>query len=79
MKVRYYYFIAVFVFVSFVFSQSTIEGTVSDESGNPLGGANVTIDGTSHGGASGVDGNYVVNVPSGTVEGNTVVVTVSDK
>ena len=77
MKVRYYYFIAVFVFVSFVFSQSTIEGTVSDESGNPLGGANVTIDGTSHGGASGADGNYVVNVPSGTVEGKTVVVTVS--
>ena len=77
MKVRSYYFIVVFVFASFVFSQSTIEGTVSDESGNPLSGANVTIDGTPHGGASGVDGNYVINIPSGTVEGNTVVVTVS--
>ena len=77
MKMRYYYFITVFVFAGFVFAQSTIEGTVSDESGNPLSGANVTIDGTSHGGASGVDGDYVLNVPSGTVEGNTVTVTAS--
>ena len=77
MKMRYYYFITVFVFAGFVFAQSTIEGTVSDESGNPLSGANVTIDGTSHGGASGVDGDYVINVPSGTVEGNTVTVTAS--
>ncbi len=77
MKMRYYYFITVFVFASFVFAQSTVEGTVSDESGNPLSGANVTIDGTSHGGASGVDGDYVLNVPSGTVEGNTVTVTAS--
>ena len=77
MKMRDCYFITVFVFASFVFSQSTIEGTVSDESGKPLGGANVTIDGTPHGGASGGDGNYVINVPSGTVEGSTVVVTAS--
>ena len=77
MKMRYYYFITVFVFAGFVFAQSTIDGTVSDESGNPLSGANVTIDGTSHGGASGVDGDYVINVPSGTVEGNTVTVTAS--
>ena len=77
MKMRYYYFITVFVFAGFVFAQSTIEGTVSDESGNPLDGANVTIDGTSHGGASGVSGDYVINVPSGTVDGNTVTVTAS--
>ena len=77
MKMRYYYFITVFVFAGFVFAQSTIEGTVSDESGNPLSGAIVTIDGTSHGGASGVDGDYVINVPSGTVGGNTVTVTAS--
>ena len=77
MKMRYYYFITVFVFAGFVFAQSTIEGTVSDESGNPLDGANVTIDGTSHGGASGVGGDYVINVPSGTVDGNTVTVTAS--
>ncbi|GIS71777.1 MAG: hypothetical protein CM1200mP10_13540 [Candidatus Neomarinimicrobiota bacterium] len=33
------------VFTSFIFAQSTIEGTVSDDSGNPLAGANVTVEG----------------------------------
>ena len=77
MKIRYYYFIIVFVFTNFIFSQSTIDGTISDESGNPLAGANITVDGTSYGSASGVDGAYVINVPSGTIEGTTVVVTTS--
>ena len=77
MKIRYYYFIIVFVFTNFIFSQSTIDGTISDESGNPLSGANITVDGTSYGSASGVDGAYVINVPSGTIEGTTVVVTTS--
>jgi TonB-linked SusC/RagA family outer membrane protein len=77
MKIRYYYFILVFVFTNFIFSQSTIDGTISDESGNPLSGANITVDGTSYGSASGVDGAYVINVPSGTIEGTTVVVTTS--
>ncbi|SVA66280.1 uncharacterized protein METZ01_LOCUS119134, partial [marine metagenome] len=33
MKKRYCYFIIVFVFNNFILSQSTIDGTVSDESG----------------------------------------------
>ena len=49
MKKRYCYFIIVFVFNNFILSQSTIDGTVSDESGNPLAGANITVDGTSYG------------------------------
>ena len=77
MKIRYCYFIIVFVFTNFIFSQSTIDGTISDESGNPLDGANITVDGTSYGSASGVDGAYVINVPPGTVEGTTVVLTAS--
>jgi len=77
MKIRYCYFIIVFVFTNFIFSQSTIDGTVSDESGNPLSGANITVDGTSYGSASGEDGSYAINVPSGTVEGTTVVLTAS--
>ena len=64
MKKRYCYFIIVFVFNSFILSQSTINGTVSDESGNPLAGANVTVDGTSHGSASGEDGSYEISIPS---------------
>ena len=77
MKIRNCFFITALVFTSFVFAQSTIEGTVSDDSGNPLVGANVTVDGTSFGAATGVDGDYSINIPSGTVDGNTVVVSAS--
>ena len=77
MIMRNYLFIIAFVFTSFVFAQSTIEGTVSDESGNPLVGANVIVEGTSLGAATGVDGDYMINVPAGTVDGNTVVIMAS--
>jgi TonB-linked SusC/RagA family outer membrane protein len=77
MKKRYCYFIIVFVFNNFILSQSTIDGTVSDESGNPLAGANITVDGTSYGSASGEDGSYAISIPSGAVEGTAAVVTVS--
>ncbi len=75
MKMRYCYFITAFILTSFVFAQSTIEGNVSNESGDPLVGANVTVEGTAHGSASGENGNYVINIPAGTVDGKTVVVT----
>ena len=43
-----------------------IAGTVTDEDGNPLAGANVTVVGTSSGAASGDDGSYVIlNVSGG--------------
>ena len=77
MKMRNCFFITVLVFTSFVFAQSTIEGTVSDDSGNPLVGANVTVDGTSYGAATDADGVYSINIPSGTVDGSTVVVSAS--
>ena len=77
MKMRNCFFITAFVFTSFVFAQSTIQGTVSDESGGPLYGANVTVEGTAHGGASDEDGHYMINIPTGTVDGKTVVVTAS--
>ena len=65
MKMRNCFFISAFVFTSFVFAQSTIEGTVSDGSGNPLVGANVIVEGTSLGAATDVDGVYMINVPEG--------------
>jgi len=77
MKKRYCYFIIVFVFNNFILSQSTIDGTVSDESGNPLAGANITVEGTSYGSASGGDGSYSISIPSGAVEGTAAVVTAS--
>ena len=77
MKMRNCFFISAFVFTSFVFAQSTIEGTVSDGSGNPLVGANVIVEGTSLGAATGVNGDYTINVSAGTVDGNTVVIMAS--
>jgi len=77
MKKRYCYFIIVFVFNNFILSQSTIDGTVSDESGNSLAGANITVEGTSYGSASGGDGSYSISIPSGAVEGTAAVVTAS--
>lgn len=41
----------------------TVRGIVSDESGNPLLGVNVFIDGTTIGTATGIDGVYQLNVP----------------
>ncbi|WP_142784950.1 TonB-dependent receptor [Changchengzhania lutea] len=53
--------------VSVVFAQSTISGTVNDQSGVPLGGVNVILDGTSKGSVSDFDGNYSIsNVEDGT-------------
>jgi iron complex outermembrane receptor protein len=44
-----------------------IAGTVTDEDGNPLAGANVVVVGTSSGAAAGDDGDYyILAVPAGT-------------
>lgn len=49
------------------FAQSTISGKINDESGIPLSGVNVVLDGTTYGAVSDFDGNYQIqNVPDGT-------------
>ena len=58
-------------------AQSTIEGTVTDNNGNALAGANVLIDGTSVGSAADTDGTYRIDISSGTMGGNTVTLTAS--
>ena len=58
-------------------AQSSIEGTVTDNNGNALVGANVLIDGTSVGSAADTDGTYRIDVSSGTMGGNTVTLTAS--
>ncbi|MGJ8591224.1 MAG: TonB-dependent receptor [Aquaticitalea sp.] len=42
------------------FAQTTVKGTVTDNSGQPLPGANVIIDGTTTGTISDFDGNYTL-------------------
>ena len=47
-------------------SQRTVSGTVTDNSGIPLIGANVTAKGTTTGTITDIDGNYSLTVPDGT-------------
>ncbi|MDE6560876.1 MAG: TonB-dependent receptor [Muribaculaceae bacterium] len=42
----------------------TVKGNVVDESGEPLIGVTVRVDGTSIGTATDIDGNYTINVPN---------------
>jgi len=49
-----------------LYAQSTISGTVTDESGNPLIGANVIVEGTVVGAATDIDGIFSINyIPEG--------------
>lgn len=48
-------------------SQSTISGTISDESNNPLIGVSITIKGTNTGVTSDFDGKYQISVKQGQV------------
>ena len=63
---KLYNMLALVLFSSLMFAQS-VSGTVTDDNGNPLFGANVTVEGTSSGAATGADGSYSVDgVSSGT-------------
>ena len=42
------------------FAQSTITGTVLDEDGNPVPGANIVVQGTTEGVAADFDGNFTI-------------------
>jgi len=46
---------------------TNIRGKVKDEKGEPLPGATVTIDGTSRGTVTDIDGNYTLEVPDGAI------------
>lgn len=49
---------------SYGFSQTTVNGTVSDEQGEPLPGVNVLAKGTSNGVVTNFDGEYTINTTS---------------
>ena len=63
--------------VGILSAQSSVQGTVTDDNGNPLSGANVVVEGTSLGAAAASDGTYQFDVPAGTVGGQTVTLTTS--
>ncbi len=56
------------MFTNFAYSQErVISGTVSDESGEPLPGANVVVKGTTNGTQTDFDGNYTINADTGDI------------
>ncbi|SVB05619.1 uncharacterized protein METZ01_LOCUS158473, partial [marine metagenome] len=63
--------------VGILSAQSSVQGTVTDDNGNPLSGANVVVEGTSLGAAAASDGTYQFDVPTGTVGGQTVTLSAS--
>lgn len=46
-----------------LFAQQTVTGSISSESGEPLIGVNILIEGTTTGAVSDLDGNYTLTVP----------------
>ena len=48
-----------------IFAQNNISGSVSDESGNPVPGATVVVEGTNTGVVTDFDGNYQINASAG--------------
>ena len=48
-------------------AQTTIQGVVTDENGEPLIGAGVVVEGTTTGTITGIDGDYVLTVPENAV------------
>lgn len=53
------------VSISMAFSQRTISGNITDDTGLALIGANVLVKGTTAGTTTDVDGNFSINVPEG--------------
>lgn len=59
------------LFAAVAVNAQEIRGVVSDVNGEPLIGVSVFVDGTTSGTATGVDGDYVINIPS--AKGKTLV------
>ncbi|NJB71241.1 hypothetical protein GGR42_001703 [Saonia flava] len=60
---KMYFAIAAFLMTTIAFSQGTITGTVMDgDTGGPLPGASVVVQGTSNGTATDFDGNFSIEV-----------------
>ena len=75
-----YHLRSAFVFLSLlgtIYAQSSIQGSVTDTNGDPLAGANVVIAGTSVGAATDADGIYEIDIPEGTLQGQSVSLEVS--
>ncbi len=64
--------IVILLLPAFALAQNSVSGTVTDkDSGQPLVGVNVVVEGTSMGSATGADGSYTISdVSDGSYRGN---------
>lgn len=67
MKIKLTIYLVFCLGTLFSWSQSTVTGSVTDESSNPLPGVNITIKGTNTGTTSDFDGNYQIKVQQGQI------------
>lgn len=70
MKVKNYCFLLVLLVFSTTYAlaqEKTVSGTVSDESGMPLPGVNVIVQGTTRGAQTDFDGNYTIKAATGEI------------
>jgi iron complex outermembrane receptor protein len=66
-KTIFYNLIVAFLCIQGVSAQNTVTGTITDESGIPLPGVNVIIQGTSKGATADFDGNFSIQASVGDV------------
>ena len=55
------------LFAPFAWAQNNVTGTVNDETGTPLHGATVIVDGTNRGVVTDFDGNFSIDAEQGEV------------
>ena len=55
------------LFAPFAWAQNSVTGTVNDETGLPLPGATVVVDGTTRGVATDFDGNFSIEADQGDI------------
>lgn len=66
-KQFYMLLVLLFLGVASLSAQVKVKGTITDESGNPLPGANVVVKGAKKGVVSDFDGNYQIEAKQGDV------------
>ncbi|WP_031426617.1 SusC/RagA family TonB-linked outer membrane protein [Flavimarina sp. Hel_I_48] len=66
-KLQFIFFLMMFTSLAWAQGDKTITGTVTDDTGGPLPGVNIVIQGTTTGTQTDFDGNYSLNASSGDV------------
>ena len=64
MKKLMVFFTLFFIGIGFLVAQTQVQGTVLDDTGEPMIGATIQIQGTSQGTVTDIDGNFTLSAPA---------------